>query len=207
MGQLHRIVGLIGFGATLIVGSPAAAQAPAGVLPEATALAETGPARPVPAWTALCEEIPAECTVDPGEPETLRLTRSAWQLIRSVNARVNAAVTPLTDELHWGTADLWGLPEDGFGDCEDYQLQKRRMLVAAGLPRRTLLMTVVVDEKGEGHAVLLVRTDRGDFVLDNKADAVRAWDRTGYVFVKRESATGAWASLGNIASPVTTANR
>ena len=207
MGQVHRIAGLIGFGATLIVGSPAAAQTPAGVLPAATALAETGPARPVPAWTALCEEIPAECAVDPGEPETLKLTRSAWQLIRSVNARVNAAVTPLTDERHWGAADLWGFPEDGFGDCEDYQLQKRRLLVAAGLPRRALLMTVVVDETGEGHAVLLVRTDRGDFVLDNKADAVRAWDRTGYVFVKRESAAGAWASLGNIASPVTTANR
>jgi predicted transglutaminase-like cysteine proteinase len=207
MGQIRRIVGLIALGAAMGVGGMAAAQPPAGLPPVAPILAETGPARPVPAWTALCERDPPECAVDAGETEAIRLTRAVWQTIRAVNARVNAAVEPLTDERHWGVADLWGLPEDGFGDCEDYQLQKRRLLVAAGLPRRALLMTVVVDEKGEGHAVLLVRTDRGDFVLDNKTAAVRPWDETGYVFVKRESASGAWASLGGVASPATTANR
>ena len=82
------------------------------------------------------------------------------------------------------------------------------MLVEAGLPRRAMRMTVVIDERGEGHAVLMVRTDRGDFILDNKTSAVLPWNQTGYVFVKREGQDGmTWASLGGLASPVTTANR
>jgi hypothetical protein len=104
----------------------------------------------------------------------------------------------MTDEEHWGVSDRWDLPADGFGDCEDYQLLKRRLLAEAGLPRRAMRMTVVVDETGDGHAVLIVRTDRGDVVLDNRTDAVLPWHRTGYAFVKRESqsSAAAWVSLG-----------
>ena len=78
----------------------------------------------------------------------------------------------------------------------------------AGLPRRALRMTVVIDERGDGHAVLMVRTDRGDFILDNKHQSVLPWHQTGYVYIKREGQDGrAWASLGGAVSPVTTANR
>ena len=69
-------------------------------------------------------------------------------------------------------------------------------------------MTVVIDEKGEGHAVLTLITDRGDLVLDNKTNNVLPWRQTGYTFIKRESQSSmAWVSLGRAASPVTTANR
>jgi predicted transglutaminase-like cysteine proteinase len=69
-------------------------------------------------------------------------------------------------------------------------------------------ITVVLDEKREGHAVLMVRTDRGDFILDNKVQSVLPWHQTGYVFVKREGQDGlAWASLGGAMSPIATANR
>jgi predicted transglutaminase-like cysteine proteinase len=67
-------------------------------------------------------------------------------------------------------------------------------------------MTVVQDYKGEGHAVLMVRTDRGDFILDNQRTAILPWTRTGYVFVKREGQTSrAWVSLETDASPIATA--
>jgi predicted transglutaminase-like cysteine proteinase len=69
-------------------------------------------------------------------------------------------------------------------------------------------MTVVIDEKGEGHAVLMIRTDRGDFVLDNKTNAVLPWHDTGYIYIKREGQSGpAWVSLGGASSPTVTANR
>ena len=71
-----------------------------------------------------------------------------------------------------GVPDRWDLAEDGQGDCEDFQLLKRRLLAEAGLPRRAMRMTVVVDDKGEGHAVLMIRTAQGDFVLDNKTSAI-----------------------------------
>jgi predicted transglutaminase-like cysteine proteinase len=178
-------------------------------LPVATPPAEAaGQTRPVQAWIKFCEQDPQECALDVNQPETIALTRQAWQALVSVNTKVNATVRPLTDEDHWGVADLWNLPSDGYGDCEDYQLLKRKLLVEAGLPRRALLMTVVIDEKGEGHAVLMARTDRGDLILDNKSASVRPWHQTGYIYVKREGQDGpAWISLGGAMSPVATANR
>jgi predicted transglutaminase-like cysteine proteinase len=167
-----------------------------------------GVARPVPGWRVFCEQHPDDCNVDPDEPDTVTLSREVWQQILAVNARVNASVRPLGDDTHWGVVDSWDYPTDGFGDCEDYQLLKRKLLVEAGLPRRALRITVVIDERGEGHAVLMVRTDRGEFILDNKTKAVLPWYKTGYVFVKREGSDGAgWISLGGATSPVTTANR
>jgi predicted transglutaminase-like cysteine proteinase len=80
------------------------------------------------------------------------------------------------------------------------------MLAEQGLPRRAMRMTVVQDDRGNGHAVLMVRTDRGDLILDNQRAAILPWTRTGYVFVKREGQTGrAWVSLETDASPVVTA--
>ena len=153
-------------------------------------------APPLPGWVAFCSRHPEECAVDLKEPEFLPLTVEIAALLSSVNLSVNRSLIPVTDQNHWGVADLWSYPSDGLGDCEDYQLLKRRMLVEAGLPRRALRMTVVVDENGEGHAVLTVRTDRGDFILDNKTDDVLAWFSTHYRYIKRESAeTAGWVFL------------
>jgi predicted transglutaminase-like cysteine proteinase len=164
------------------------------------------PATSLAGWAEFCRRFPAECQLDPSEPATIPLTTSAWQTIVTTNRRVNASIKPLTDQQHWGVAERWSLPTDGYGDCEDYQLLKRKLLVEAGFPRRALRMTVVIDEEGEGHAILLVRTDKGEFVLDNKRNAVLPWNETGYVYVKREGDAGqAWVSLGGQTSPVATA--
>jgi predicted transglutaminase-like cysteine proteinase len=164
---------------------------------------------PVPGWTRFCQRRPEECTVDPSEPATIALTPQAWQTLARVNHQVNATIKPVTDLEHWGVEDHWGLAEDGYGDCEDYQLVKRKRLIAAGFPRRALRMTAVIDQNGEPHAVMMVRTDRGDFILDNKRDAVLPWRRTGYTYLQREGGTGStWVSLGGaFASPVATVGR
>jgi predicted transglutaminase-like cysteine proteinase len=170
-------------------------------------LEDGGAAQPTPAWTRFCERLPAECMIDPAQPAVITLDARSWSLIVSVNGTVNAAIKPATDQEHWGVVDRWDYPADGFGDCEDYQLLKRRLLEKAGLPRRALRMVVVLDEQGAGHAVLMVRTDRGDFVLDNKRDAVLSWNKTGYVYLRREGDVGrAWVSLGGPRALVTTAN-
>jgi predicted transglutaminase-like cysteine proteinase len=166
-----------------------------------------GEARPVLGWAKLCERLPGECEVDTTEAAVIGLTAKTWQAIVSVNRRVNTTIRPMTDQAHWGVPDSWDLPTDGAGDCEDYQLLKRKLLAEAGLPRRALRMTVVIDEKREGHAVLMVRTDRGDFILDNKTNAVLPWHETGYIYVKREGQDGpTWVSLGGATSPLSTAN-
>ncbi|MGU3408375.1 transglutaminase-like cysteine peptidase [Methylobacterium brachiatum] len=167
-----------------------------------------GAARPIAAWVTFCQAYAAECTVDRSEPARISLTPAIWATIVSVNRRVNKSVEPKTDMEHLHVADRWDLAEDGIGDCEDFQLLKRHLLAEAGLPSRAMRMTVVIDEKGEGHAVLTLITDRGDLILDNKTNVIEAWHKTGYVFIKRESQDAtAWVSLGGVTSPVTTANR
>ncbi len=59
---------------------------------------------------------------------------------------------------------------------------------------------------GAGHAVLIVRTDRGDLILDNKSDIVLPWKQTGYIFIKREGSDGAaWVGLEEQGVSITTA--
>ena len=167
-----------------------------------------GAAKPIAAWVSFCQSYAAECAVDTAEPTRITLNAATWAQIVTVNRRINKSVRAMTDMDHLGLPDRWDLAEDGIGDCEDFQLLKRHLLAAAGLPKRAMRMTVVIDEKGEGHAVLTLITDKGDLVLDNKTSQILPWHRTGYVFIKRESQDAvAWVSLGGVTSPAMTANR
>ena len=179
------------------------------ILPGASQpVAQVGIAKPIMGWVRFCERNPAECAVDASEPGIVQLGAKEWQTLVRINQQVNAAIKPKTDMDHWGIEDIWDFAEDGYGDCEDYQLVKRKRLVEAGFPRRALRMTVVIDEEGAGHAVMMVRTNRGDFILDNKRNAVLPWHRTGYTYIKREGDQSmAWASLGGQVSPTMTANQ
>jgi predicted transglutaminase-like cysteine proteinase len=96
----------------------------------------------------------------------------------------------------YGEADYWTIPTTK-GDCEDYVLLKRHRLIALGWPPSALLITVVRDERGEGHAVLTARTLQGDFILDNKTDEIKIWYRAPYRFVMRQSYLNprVWMSL------------
>src|SRR5829696_408162 len=103
---------------------------------------------------------------------------------------------PETRHRALGKTRSMGLAHRRHGDCEDYQLLKRKLLVEAGLPCRAMRMTVVIDDIDEGHAVLTVRTDAGDLILDNKVDAVLPWQEVKYEFIKRESSRSAeWLFL------------
>ncbi len=205
----QRCLGAILIGLPLtIVGATAQAQTLASLSPGTPLAERAGPAKPILAWTRFCQDFPSECAVDMNESPVITLTPQIWNTIVSVNKQVNARIRPITDRDHWNLVDRWEFPDDGMGDCEDYQLLKRRTLAERGLPRRAMRMTVVIDELGEGHAVLMIRTDRGDIILDNKTSTVLPWDQTGYTYVKRESQDSvSWVSLGGRVSPTTTANR
>ena len=150
-------------------------------------------------WIDFCTQNPRECAGAPSQARDVVLTSKAWRDLVQVNTWVNNAIKPMTDLDHWGVVERWSYPDDGYGDCEDYVLLKRRMLLQAGWPREALLITVVRDKKDEGHAVLTVKTDKGDFVLDNQAETVVLWSDTGYRFVKRQSQTdpNVWMALGD----------
>ncbi|MBJ6123896.1 transglutaminase-like cysteine peptidase [Microvirga splendida] len=208
----RRLLAAAGIGGAIL--STVAATHSAHAFPQlnlpvmSAAILSSGGAGPTPAWIAFCKQMPAECALDASEPAVITLNSETWKLLAEVNERVNATIVPVTDQDHWGVADRWDYPDDGVGDCEDIQILKRRVLIEAGLPRRALRMTVVIDELGAGHAVLMVRTDRGDYILDNKRSVVLPWQETGYRYVKREgSENAAWVWLGNQAAPIVTATK
>lgn len=150
-----------------------------------------------------CIANPGECTIRTPDKGPLRLTGTVWRQIRAINMRVNRAVTPMNDYDIYGRDEVWAYPS-GVGDCEDYVLEKRRLLSRAGVPLSDLLITVVRKPDGEGHAVLTVRTDKGDYVLDNLTDKVLGWNETGYRFLKRQASdyTGHWVSLRTDSNPL-----
>lgn len=158
-------------------------------------------------WVEFCNEHPKECEVAATEPRDVVLTSTVWKDLVRVNRWVNETIQPVTDMDHWGVVERWSYPDDGKGDCEDYVLLKRRMLMQAGWPREALLITVVRDKKGDGHAVLTVKTDKGEFILDNQAEEILLWSETGYRFVKRQSQSNpnTWIALGDPRPPTSTA--
>jgi predicted transglutaminase-like cysteine proteinase len=149
-------------------------------------------------WVDFCQRYRGECDGPELTSIDVNLTPKAMKEIERVNQWVNANINPMSDMEHWGVVDQWDYPTDGKGDCEDYALLKRKLLIDEGLPRQALLMTVVKDLNNEGHAVLMVKTNKGDFVLDNMRDDVRPWTQTGYRFVKRQSQSdqNVWVSIG-----------
>jgi predicted transglutaminase-like cysteine proteinase len=150
-------------------------------------------------WVEFCAHQARECSGQPVAARDVVLSAKAWTSLTRINDWVNQAIKPITDMEHWGEVEKWSYPDDGYGDCEDYVLLKRRMLIEAGWPRSALLITVVRDRKGDGHAVLTVRTDKGEFILDNQNDKILQWADTGYRFVKRQSQSdpNTWVSLGD----------
>lgn len=145
-----------------------------------------------------CQREPAECRVKSPKQAPVDLTRDLWSAIVEVNVTVNAAVTPRTDMEIWGREEVWSYPS-AVGDCEDYVLEKRRRLMELGVPAGNLLITVVRQPNGDGHAVLTVRTSRGDYILDNLDERVLAWFQTPYTYLKRQSDrnSGAWVSIND----------
>jgi len=149
-------------------------------------------------WLEFCSEYSPECETKPLAPRDVVLTTQAWKDLVRINRSVNDSIKPITDLEHWGVVERWNYPDDGYGDCEDYVLLKRRMLMQAGWPRQALLITVVRDKAGDGHAVLTVRTDKGELILDNQNHDILLWSETGYRFVKRQSQSdpNVWLALG-----------
>ena len=150
-------------------------------------------------WIEFCSNHAKDCVGGTSSPRDVVLNGKSWKDLVRINKFVNDSVKPMTDQDHWGSVEKWSYPDDGYGDCEDYVLLKRKMLAQAGWPLEALLITVVREKSGDGHAVLTVKTDKGEFILDNQNPEILLWSETNYRFVKRQSQTdpNRWVSLGD----------
>jgi predicted transglutaminase-like cysteine proteinase len=147
-----------------------------------------GQALPPIGYVQFCERHPFDCEPTGRTQNRIELTTERISELDHVNRTANKDVEPTTDRELFGTEEYWAYPDARKkGDCEDYVLLKRKRLIEIGWPEGALLITVVMDERNEGHAVLTVRTTQGDFIVDNKNDDVKPWYKTPYRYVMRQS--------------------
>lgn len=175
----------------------------------AVARAESVPAAtvhylPPPAgFISFCIRFADQCAALPGTPTEVALSSQRWRTLKQVNADVNASIWPEDDQAHYGRPEYWTIPTDGLGDCDDYALTKRRDLISSGFPERALRIAIVTTPGR--HAVLIIATDKGDFVLDNLTDRILEKRQTDYTWIEQQDAINprAWISL----LPMSDANR
>ena len=145
-----------------------------------------------------CKQYRDECQLVADAGAAPRVTDYGWDVVREINSSVNLSVMPKTDLDLFGREEVWTYP-DIAGDCEDYVLLKRQMLIERGFSAADLLITVVRKPDGEGHAVLTLRTSDGDFVLDNLNETIQPWRDTPYRYLKRQASnnSGRWVTIEN----------
>ena len=203
--QLGKIVA----GAVMIVAATGIADAESAIELTNVAFAPVIGATSIPIGHAqFCKVHPDECQPHATTTDIFVLTEDLWQQLVGVNNRMNSEIVPITDQDLYQVGELWTYPDNGYGDCEDIALAKRRALIEAGWDPSALLMAVVREHNGNGHAVLMVRTDRGDLILDNQDGMVRLWNETNYQFVKRQSQYHAseWVLIDDTRPVVTVAS-
>ncbi|NJL08378.1 MAG: transglutaminase-like cysteine peptidase [Methylacidiphilales bacterium] len=171
---------------------------PKASLPKASLMAQGAPAIMPAAMERFCDEYPEECRPTSGTPVAV-LSPAQWAELQAINQAVNVAIKPGSD----GHGDVWSLGTRS-GDCDDYAVQKRHDLIARGWPAGAVSLAVARIPNGEHHLVVVVRTHRGDFVLDSLTDRIRAWDRTGYRWAMRSSADDpkVWHAIGPATDPL-----
>ena len=134
-------------------------------------------------FKGICKTYDWACSTTSGN---LRDDKSMMQMAIMINAQVNATLEPVTDFDQYGVAERWTLPETGRGDCEDFALLKKKLLIESGIAASKLLM-VVAKAKGERHAMLILRLNDGDYVLDNLSPEIIAWRNSAYTFLELQA--------------------
>lgn len=124
--------------------------------------------------------------VEAGAAKVFELDRAGWRIVNAVNRRVNRSIRQVSDDRLYGVEDFWAVPDGGRGDCEDFVLAKRQALISEGVPAEALSIAIVETRWGETHAVLLLASDRGEYVLDNLSPWVSRWDRVNYTWRERQ---------------------
>jgi predicted transglutaminase-like cysteine proteinase len=143
-----------------------------------------------PGFISFCSRFMDQCVNSANNAPRVHLDLAAQMLLKAVTRSVNRAIWPETDERHYGRGEYWDIPTDGYGNCKDYALTKRKKLIEAGLPERALRLAIVVTPRENRHVVLTVSTDHGDLVLDNLNDDVKPWTEVAYQWIERQDDSG-----------------
>lgn len=170
--------------------SACASTQPVSSLPQAHAMPTAGAGYVPIGYKDFCARQPEDCGARRSHTDRIALTPREWRLLVDVNTEINRKIVAATDQDIFGTPEYWTVPTTT-GDCEDFAMAKQLALIARGVPDAALSIATAMDPGLGLHAVLMVRTDRGDFVLDNKTSEIHSWDATPYQWISRQSAAHA----------------
>lgn len=149
----------------------------------------------------LADRVPAGTPPFPtGTRIALPMTAKDWDATDQLNREINRRIRRASDQRQHGVGDYWSVPTGTAprGDCEDYVLAKRRAMIDLGYPQAAFSIALVETSWGESHAVLLMMTSEGEFVLDNLTPKIVRWDQADYKWMKRQipGHTLEWAVVG-----------
>jgi predicted transglutaminase-like cysteine proteinase len=134
-----------------------------------------------------CLRYPADCQPSSVHNARVEFNPQTIELIRRVNNAVNQTIAPRDKNYEKNLKDGWTIAPSA-GDCNDYAVTKRHMLLKNGFPSSALLLSVIKTPSGVGHLVLIVATTKQDIVMDNLTEAIVPWQTTNYRWLKIQSA-------------------
>lgn len=186
----HRALVTIAVAASLLAAAPRPAEAAPRHIPLASRVAA-----PVAA-SDLCARYAWACKPS---KRTIGDTAGMMNVANDVNRAVNRRVRSVDDLSQYRKKDFWSLPSNRGGDCEDVALLKKRELIQRGIPADRLLIATVHSRKIGPHAVLVLRMEDGDKVLDSLNSRIKPWHQTGYTFlrVQNPKALNSWVSVSS----------
>jgi predicted transglutaminase-like cysteine proteinase len=148
-------------------------------------LAEKQMVRAPNGYRVFCEDALNFCNQRVDGPSFAMLGPTAYADLNKYNQKSNFDITYTPDNQLYGELDLWKVATES-GDCEDIALAKRAGLINAGWPANALWLAIGIGPGGESHVVLIVRSNRGDLVLDNRFSELLLWHETNLRFLARQ---------------------
>lgn len=134
-------------------------------------------------WTGMFERFETSLQTSEHDAviETFKSDLSHYKNLplHKMAVRVNDMVNKsryIIDANNYGQSDYWATPIEFLrngGDCEDFAITKYAALRALGVPEERLRLLILQDmQKDTPHAVLVVYTDHGPYILDNQIKTV-----------------------------------
>ncbi|MBE0414820.1 transglutaminase-like cysteine peptidase [Yoonia sp.] len=177
--QQVKVLALCGMTSTGLFLSTTAAQASEGVF-LASRMTVAAPA----GATDLCTTYRWACA---RADVAVQISAEQLAFAAVLNRQINRDVRSISDQTQYRRPEHWALPTSRGGDCEDFALLKKKKLIEAGVNPQNLLVATVLDRDRNAHAVLVIRTPQGDYVLDNLHNRILHWQSTGYTFLRMQN--------------------
>lgn len=102
---------------------------------------------------------------------------SIFEMAKDIDKMMNKKEY-IVDQKNWGQSDYWETPVEFMkhgGDCEDFAIAKYIALRAMGVPESRMRVAIVQDlKKNMPHAILIVYTEKGPYILDNQSQIIRS---------------------------------